>query len=199
MANHVDTRHIYDRALESHLHAMRQSVVPDHVVLVAGALVDVLRAGKKILVCGCGGSAADAQHFVSELVWRLSAPTDRALAAIALTTDSSVMTAIANDSHFDDVYARQISALGRPGDALLAISTSGRSRSILAAAEMAARCEMIVVALTGTCGSLSGDRHHLSAKARHSVVVHHDSVARVQEVHGFVLHVIAQAIDEVFR
>ncbi len=156
----------------------------------AGLLSDCLRRGGKILLCGNGGSAADAQHFAGELVNRFEK--DRAgLPAIALTHDASVITSIANDLSFEQVFARQVEALGNEGDVLLAISTSGDSPNILAAAQAAAASRMKVIALTGRNGGVLG--------AHASVNVHlnipHSSTPRVQEMHITCLHILCDLID----
>ena len=121
------------------------------IVQAAELLAERLRQGHKILVCGNGGSAADAQHFAAELVNRFEIERP-GLAAIALTTDSSALTSIANDYAFEQIFARQVRALGRPGDALLAISTSGNSANVLAAIDAAHEREMVVVGLSGRNG-----------------------------------------------
>lgn len=152
-------------------------------------LVAAARRGGKVLVCGNGGSAADAQHFAAELVGRLAA--DRPpLPAVALTTDTSAITAIANDHGFPRVFARQVEALARPGDVLVAISTSGVSPNVVAAARAARARGCGVIGLTGRGGgALAGECDLL-------VPVPSGDVARVQEVHGICLHALAQAVEE---
>jgi D-sedoheptulose 7-phosphate isomerase len=157
----------------------------------AGLMADALRAGGKVLACGNGGSAADAQHFAAELVNRFE--TERPpLAAVALTTDSSALTAIANDYSYEQVFAKQLRALGRKGDVLLAISTSGNSASVLEAVRAARELELRVVALTGNGGGKlapllgAGDGH---------ICVPHTRTVRIQEVHLLALHCMCDAID----
>ena len=123
------------------------------IAQAAKHLAEKLGQGQKILACGNGGSAADAQHFAAELVNRFEVERP-GLAAVALTTDGAALTSIANDAAFDQVFARQVRALGRPGDVLLAISTSGNSPNVVAAAEAARQSGMSVVALTGRDGGL---------------------------------------------
>lgn len=118
------------------------------IAAAAGIIVNTLRAGGRVLVAGNGGSAAEAQHFVGELVGRFLMER-RPYAAIALTADTSILTAIGNDYGFEDVFARQVHALGRPGDVLIAFSTSGKSPNLLRAAEAARECSMRIVAVTG--------------------------------------------------
>lgn len=161
------------------------------IALAAAAMAGALRAGGKVLACGNGGSAADAQHFAAELVNRFE--TERPpLAAVALTTDSSVLTSIANDYSYEQVFAKQVRALGRKGDVLLAISTSGSSGSILEAMRAASELGVRVVALSGNGGGKlatllgSGDIH---------ICVPHTRTARIQEVHLLALHCICDAID----
>jgi D-sedoheptulose 7-phosphate isomerase len=149
----------------------------------------VLLGGGRLLAFGNGGSAADAQHFVAELVGRL-ARERRALSAIALTTDPSVVTAVGNDLGFEAVFRRQVEAHGRPGDVALAISTSGRSPNVLAAVRAARALGLRTVGLTGNGGGA------LAALVDDLVDVPHADTQRVQEVHTMVLHVLAQAVEE---
>ena len=150
-----------------------------------------LRAGGKILACGNGGSAADAQHFAAELVNRFER--ERApLAGLALTTDSSTLTSIANDNSYEQVFAKQLRALGRKGDVLLAISTSGNSGSVVAAMRAAHELGVAVVALTGRGGGKMAE--HLAPGDVH-VCVPHERTMRIQEVHLLVLHCLCDGID----
>jgi D-sedoheptulose 7-phosphate isomerase len=150
-----------------------------------------LRAGGKILACGNGGSAADAQHFAAELVNRFER--ERApLAGLALTTDSSTLTSIANDYSYEQVFAKQLRALGRKGDVLLAISTSGNSGSVVAAMRAARELGVAVVALTGRGGGKMAE--HLAPGDVH-VCVPHARTMRIQEVHLLVLHCLCDGID----
>ena len=157
----------------------------------AQQMLRALRAGRKILACGNGGSAADAQHFSAEMLNRFER--ERApLPAIALTTDTSTLTAIANDYHFDEVFAKQIRALGQAGDVLVGISTSGNSPNVLRAVQAAHERDMIVVALSGRDGGkLSG----LLRGDDVEICVHAQSTARIQEVHGIVIHCLCDLID----
>jgi D-sedoheptulose 7-phosphate isomerase len=151
-------------------------------------MIAALRSGGRVLACGNGGSAADAQHFAAELVGRFERER-AALAAIALTTDTSILTALANDYAFTRIFARQVEALGRPGDVLLGISTSGASANVLAAFEAAKACGMTTVALTGRDGGAVG------AAADIHVNVPAASTARVQEVHRTLLHAVCALIE----
>ncbi len=162
------------------------------IPVAAQRMVGCLLQGGKVLSCGNGGSAGDAQHFSSEMLNRFERERP-GLPALALTTDTSTLTSIANDYHFDEVFARQIRALGNPGDMLLAISTSGSSPNVLAAVAAAHEQEMGVVALTGRDGgelvqSLSGDDIEIRVPS--------DSTARIQEVHLLVIHCLCSLIDE---
>ncbi|MDX8408879.1 MAG: SIS domain-containing protein [Mariprofundales bacterium] len=169
--------------------AMRNHL-PQQLVQASRLMLDCLQQGGKIIACGNGGSAADAQHFAGELVNRFEQ--DRqALAAVAITHDASVITSIGNDIHFDAIFSRQVAALGRGGDLLLAISTSGDSPNILAAVEQAAASGMQVIALTGRDGGALG-RH--SAVTLH-LNIPHDSTPRVQEMHITCLHILCSLID----
>lgn len=177
-------------AFEAHRRVLAEasSVLPPRIEAVAGMLACVFRAGGKLLTCGNGGSAADAQHVASELVGRLRH--DRpAVAAIALTTDSSALTAIANDYGYAHVFARQIEALARRGDALLAISASGNSENVLAAARSARDLGCTVVALTGRDGG------RLAPAADFVVGVPSDDVQRIQEIHELCLHALVERVE----
>jgi D-sedoheptulose 7-phosphate isomerase len=154
----------------------------------ATAIARAVKAGGKVLIFGNGGSAADAQHMAAELVGRLERER-AAIGAIALSTDSSILTAVANDYSFDRVFARQIEALGRRGDVALAISTSGGSKNVLAAVEAARASGLTVVALTGCDGGALGraaDIHVNVAEA---------NTARAQEVHRTLLHVLCELVE----
>jgi len=154
-----------------------------------------LRGGGKLLACGNGGSAADAQHFSAELLGRYER--ERAgLPAIALHADTSTVTAVANDYGYEQVFARQVLALGRPGDVLLAISTSGNSPGILRAVEAAKQAGLGVVALTGRDG---GALAPLLRPADIEIRVPAQVTARIQEVHILVLHCLCELIDELPR
>jgi D-sedoheptulose 7-phosphate isomerase len=155
------------------------------------ALVGCITSGGKVLACGNGGSASDAQHFAAEFVGRFERERP-GLAAIALNTDPSVLTAIGNDYAFDAVFAKQVQALGAPGDVLLAISTSGNSANVLAAVEAAQAREMTVIALTGRNGGKLRER--LTETDVH-ICVPHDRTARIQEVHILVVHCLCDAVD----
>lgn len=161
---------------------------------IAGAvevMTTCLLGNGKILACGNGGSAADAQHFAAELVNRFEMERPP-LAAIALTTDSSTLTSIANDYDFVEVFSKQVRALGQAGDVLLAISTSGNSPNVIAAIEAAHERDMRVIALTGKGGGNIADRLHDSDI---HICVPADRTARIQEVHLVTLHCLCDGID----
>ncbi len=154
-------------------------------------LIRVYRGGGKALLCGNGGSAADSQHLAAELVVRLRGHINRgAIPAIALTVDSSILTAGGNDIGFENVFARQVEAYGRPGDALIAISTSGNSENVLRAAKQAQRQGMVVLGLLG-CG---GGR--ILAHCTAAVVVPATVTARIQEAHILVGHIWCEMLEE---
>ncbi|MGZ5200840.1 MAG: phosphoheptose isomerase [Telluria sp.] len=150
-----------------------------------------LSNGNKILACGNGGSAADCQHFAAELVGRFERERFP-LPALALTTDTSILTAVGNDYSYKDVFAKQVQAFGQAGDILLAISTSGNSANVLAAAESALEREMRVVALTGKDG---GQLANMLTDADVHINVPHSRTARIQEVHLVAIHCICDGID----
>jgi len=157
----------------------------------AEMMVNCLLEGGKILCCGNGGSAGDAQHFSSEMLNRFERERP-GLPAIALTTDSSTLTSIANDYAYQEVFAKQISALGHPGDILLAISTSGNSLNILRAVETAKEQQMKVVALSGKDG---GKLSSLLHKEDREIRIDNPSTARIQEVHLLAIHCLCDLID----
>jgi D-sedoheptulose 7-phosphate isomerase len=156
---------------------------------VGGRIAEGLLAGGRVLVFGNGGSAADAQHFAAELVGRLGRER-QGLSAIALTTDPSVVTAVANDMGFASVFRRQVEAHGRQGDIAVGISTSGRSPNVVEALRAARARGLVTVGLTGEGG---GDVAEL---VQHLIAVPHPDTQRVQEVHGMVLHILAQVVEE---
>lgn len=157
----------------------------------ANAILTCVTGGGKVMACGNGGSAADAQHFAAEFVGRFERERPE-LAAIALTTDTSILTAVANDYGYDAVFSRQVRALGQPGDVLIAISTSGNSTSILRAVQAAHERDMTVVALTGKGGGKMGAALH---ETDVHVCVPSDRTMRIQEVHILVLHCLCDAVD----
>lgn len=159
-------------------------------ILEAGRLMsEALRSGQKILAFGNGGSAADAQHFAGEIVNRFGFERP-ALAALALTTDTSVLTSVANDSHYRYVFSRQVEALGAHGDVALAISTSGNSENVLEGVKACRKAGVKTIGLTGRDGG------RLAAQVDLSLNVPHPDTPRIQEVHGMVVHLICQAIEE---
>lgn len=167
------------------------SLIPG--ILRADALLSgCLAHGGKILSCGNGGSAADAQHFSSELLGRFEAERS-GLPAVALTTDSSTMTAVGNDYGFDRIFQRQVSALGQPGDALLAISTSGNSENVIQAIAAAHDKDMGIVALTGRDG---GRMAALLKPADIELRVPSNRTVRIQEVHLLLIHILCDLIDQ---
>ena len=155
------------------------------------ALVGSITGGGKVLTCGNGGSATAAQHFAMGFVGRFERERP-GLAAIALTADSAVLTAIGNDYDFDSMFSKQVQALGAPGDVLLAISTSGDSSNVLGAIEAAHAREMVVIALTGHKG---GRLRELLLETDVLICVPHDRAARIQEVHMLTLHCLCDAVD----
>jgi len=161
------------------------------VAAAARAVAQTLRAGNKILACGNGGSAADAQHFSSEMLNRFERERG-GLPAIALTCDSSTLTSIANDYDYAEVFARQIQALGQPGDALLAITTSGQSPSIVNAIDAARQRGMHCVLLTGRDGGRA--LQHL-AGSDVGICVEGGSTARIQELHILIIHCLCDLVD----
>jgi len=162
-----------------------------HIVAQAADMAERLKRGCKILVCGNGGSAADAQHFAAELSGRY-VKERRALAGIALTVDTSALTAIGNDYGFDQVFSRQVEALGRPGDLLVGISTSGNSRNVILAVQAAQALGM------RTLGLLGRDGGQLRTLVDDALVVPSQVTARIQELHLMTYHFWCEALDQHF-
>jgi D-sedoheptulose 7-phosphate isomerase len=188
----MNTQRILAHFQESAELKMRSGAVLAQPIANAIELMfNALSNGNKILTCGNGGSAGDAQHFAAELVGRFERERFP-LPAIALSTDTSIITAVGNDYSFNEIFSKQVQALGQAGDILLAISTSGNSGNVLAAAEAALEREMRVVALTGKDGGKLGQ---LLSEADVHINVQHTRTARIQEVHLVAIHSICDGID----
>ena len=179
------------RSLEEHLKTI-QALIDSRLAEIeaAGSLIwEALKSGNKILLCGNGGSAADAQHIAAELVGRYEQQR-RAFPAISLTTDTSALTAVSNDYGYEEVFARQVEALAVAGDVLIAISTSGKSLSVIKAADQARALGCRTIALTGCSGE------PLTAHCDLAVVVPSDRTSRVQEAHITIGHLWCEMIDQ---
>ena len=189
LANHI--RGHFEESAE--LKRRMADAMAPQIARAGEALAEALRADRKVLACGNGGSAADSQHFAAEIVGRFERERP-GMSAVALTTDTSALTAIANDYSFDVVFSKQVEALGRAGDFLLGISTSGNSKSVVEAIRSAHSRGMRVIALTGSDGGamakmLGPDDFHLN--------VAHPRTMRVQEVHLLVIHCLCEVVDNV--
>ena len=178
--------------LEGHLATIKATfALEDDIKKACETAVATLKAGGKILLCGNGGSAADAQHIAAELTGRYK--TERgALAGIALTTDTSALTAIGNDYGYEFVFSRQLEALGRKGDLLIAISTSGNSGNVVKALELARKIGIKTIGLSGRTGGAMNELCELN------LVVPSNDTPRIQEMHIMIGHIICQAIDDAF-
>jgi D-sedoheptulose 7-phosphate isomerase len=175
------------------LRRLMAETMPAQIARAGVALAEAMRGGHKALACGNGGSAADSQHFAAEMVGRFERERP-GLPAIALTTDTSALTAIANDYDFDRVFSKQVEALGNAGDILLAISTSGNSKNVIEAVKAAQARKLAVIALTGRDGGAMGKMlrphdFHLN--------VAHPRTMRVQEIHLLVIHCLCEVVDNV--
>jgi D-sedoheptulose 7-phosphate isomerase len=187
----AEPRAVHDE-LAAHVAAVTATVVDSSATIfeIASRLAACFERGGKVLICGNGGSAADAQHFAAEFVNHLRF--DRpALPAIALTTDTSVLTSVANDRRYEDVFARQIDAIGAAGDVLIVLSTSGASPNVLAALAAGRRKGLVTVGLTGQAGV-----EPMSADSDVLLVVPSRDTQRIQECHLFAYHVIADIVEE---
>lgn len=182
-----------DDELSAHVAALRSAVAASSRTIddLVSTIASCFASGGKLLICGSGGSAADAQHFAAEFMNRMAIE-HRPYPAIALTTDSSVLTSIANDSAYEDVFARQVEGLGGRGDVLVAISTSGRSEAVLRALRVGKAIGMTTVGFTGA----SGDAR-MRPDCDLVLAVPSDDTPRIQEVHEFVYHHVAGAVERV--
>lgn len=195
-SNTIDKSALISRVagnFEQHLDTVQSHIDVLAPVIAEGAnrMIQALLADRKILACGNGGSAADSQHFSSELLNRFEQERP-GLPAVALTTDSSTLTSIANDYNYNDIFAKQVRALGKPGDVLLAISTSGNSRNVVRAVEAARERDMVVVALNGRDG---GEIATALGENDVNICVHGPSTARIQELHIIAIHCLCDLID----
>ena len=179
-------RALVEASIAAHQRILEGSLEP--VIAAAAAIREALSSGGKLLIFGNGGSAADAQHMAAELVGRFERER-AAFAAVALTTDTSILSAIGNDYGFDGVFARQVEGLGRPGDVALGISTSGASANVLAALDAARSRGLATIALTGRDGGACGRAADIH------VNVPDDSTARVQEVHTTLIHALCELVE----
>ncbi|MCK5146965.1 D-sedoheptulose 7-phosphate isomerase [bacterium] len=173
----------------SSVHIKLAESCTDSIARAVELLIKCLSSGGKILLCGNGGSAADAQHLAAEFVGRYLLDRN-AYPAIALTTDTSILTAVANDFGYDAVFARQVEALGRPGDCLIGISTSGSSENVIKAMDQAALSGLHTIALTGPMGS------PISILADISITVESEETPRIQEAHGVIGHIICDLVEK---
>nr|WP_086938340.1 phosphoheptose isomerase [Thaumasiovibrio occultus] len=181
----------FTESIQTHIAAAE--AIPDSIAKASQLIVQSLLNGNKILCCGNGGSASNAQQFASCLLNRFE--TERpSLPALALTADSTTLTAVANDYHHDEIFSKQVRAFGQPGDILLAISTSGNSKDITKAMEAAVTRDMTIVALTGKDG---GEMAGLLGEQDVEIRIPSQRTARIQEVHLFTLHTICDLIDQV--
>jgi len=187
----LTTQKNFSDVLQEHKQVTNQlsSCIP-LVTAASQLIISSLTSGHKLLLCGNGGSAADCQHFAAELIIRYH-KNRRAYPAIALTTDSSILTAHANDFSFDSVFSRQVEALGLSGDCLIAMSTSGNSENIIQAAMTAKQQNMTVIGLIG------GDGGHLKAVVDIPIVIPSYTTARIQESHMLIYHWWCEKVDEV--
>jgi D-sedoheptulose 7-phosphate isomerase len=168
-----------------------EKILPKQVARGIVAMTDCLLAGGKVMACGNGGSAADAQHFAAELIGRFERERQE-LAAIALTTDTSILTAVGNDYSYDEIFSKQVRGLGKKGDILIGISTSGNSKNVVKAIEAAKKMGIKIIALTGNSGGkiaglLDADDIHLCAPSTRT--------ARIQETHLVILHALCDGVD----
>ena len=178
---------ILEESIEAKRHCIENNI--DHIIQAADMLAACLNRGNKVLIFGNGGSAADAQHLVAEFVNRFQIERPP-LAAVALTTDTSILTSIGNDYHFDDIFSKQVEALGRQGDIAWGISTSGNSANVIQAIKAAKKLGMSTIGMTGRAGELAGCVDFVFAVAS-------DTTARIQESHITVGHILCDLVDRI--
>ena len=179
----------FDKTLDEHLDCFKMlDRLRDPINQAADTLISALRAGRKILICGNGGSASDAQHFAAEFVGRFTRERN-AWPALALNTDTSLLTAVANDYGYDNVFSRQVEALGRPDDVLIGISTSGNSENVIRAIRRANTLGLQTIALTGGGGGTLAGATDIAVRVPSHVT------ARIQEAHIFILHFWADTAE----
>ena len=189
----TDTLALLTRSLKDHLEAAQRLLESNlEQIMTAGELIrQTLHSGNKILICGNGGSAADAQHLAAELVGRFERER-RALPAFALATNTSTLTAIGNDYSYEAVFARQLEGLSSPGDVAVAISTSGKSPNVINAVRTARKIGLVTVGMTG----LRGDE--LAAVVDYCIRVPSERTSRIQEAHILIGHILCEIVDENF-
>jgi D-sedoheptulose 7-phosphate isomerase len=178
---------ILEESIQAKRHCIENNI--DHIIRAANMLAACLTRGDKVLIFGNGGSAADAQHLAAEFVNRFQIERPP-LAAVALTTDASILTSIGNDYHFNDVFSKQVEALGRPGDIAWGISTSGNSANVIQAIKAARKLGMETIGMTGRAGKLAGCVDLVFAVAS-------DTTARIQESHITVGHILCDLVDRI--
>ena len=185
---------VIEKELEAHQKVLEQTIAGlQHFIYTAGVIVtEALEAGNKVLLCGNGGSAADAQHIAAELTGRFKIER-RPLPAIALTTDTSALTAIGNDYGFDQIFSRQVAALAKGGDVLVGISTSGNSPNVIYAMETAKNFGCKTIGLSGKGGG------EMSNVCDLNIIVSSDDTARIQEMHILIGHILCQLVDNEYR
>jgi len=188
MDSKTTVRKIFEDSLQAKKRFLDEDVNVSAVAEAASTVVECYRRGGKVIVFGNGGSAADSQHLAAELVVRFEKER-KSLPCVALSTNTSILTATANDYSFNRVFSRQIEALADPGDVVIAISTSGNSENILEGAKAAREKEVPVIALTGRDGG------KLIGLSDIAIVVKSDSTARIQEVHGTVIHALCSIVE----
>jgi len=187
----MTTDNIIHRNFAEHLQTIEsvREELAEPIKKISQLLAHSLANGGTLFWCGNGGSAADSQHLAAELVGRFK-KNRRALRSIALTTDTSVLTCVANDYSYDDIFARQVEALGRPGDVLIGISTSGNSENVLRAFKVAKQMGLKTIALLGKGGGYTIDL------SDHALVIPSDSTARIQEAHILIGHILCELIEQ---
>jgi len=182
-----DFKEIFKNSVkELSLLLLKIEYLEDDLIKIANILIDCLKNGNKILICGNGGSAADAQHMAAEIVGRFK-KNRKPLAAIALTTDTSILTAISNDFSFDDVFERQVEALAKKGDVIIGISTSGNSKNVIKAFNKAKEMGVIRIGLLGKGGALK--------ELSDFCITIDSSTPRVQEIHSLLIHILCEIIE----
>ncbi len=193
----LEIAQIINNTIQESIQTLNKSLsLVDNLTIAAQCLCSCISTGNKILICGNGGSAADAQHMAAEIVGRFEVER-QALPAIALNTDSSIITAIGNDYGYEHIFSRQIQALGKESDALIAISTSGNSKNVVAAIKQALQKNMHIIVFSGNTGGICAELKDTSKNKLEfiNLIVPSTNTARIQEVHSLWVHVLCKIID----
>jgi D-sedoheptulose 7-phosphate isomerase len=186
----MDNESLFEKYIDEHQELFsRIQSIKEGIISAGEQMISALESGSKIMICGNGGSASDSQHMSAELIGRYEKDRD-ALPAVALTVDTSILTAVGNDYGYDSIFEKQVKGIGNPGDILLGISTSGNSNNIIKAVKAARKMNIYTIGLLGKDGG------YLGPEMDHSVIIPHRVTSRIQEAHIFVIHYWSGMIEQ---